>query len=360
MKRKKILLAPLDWGLGHATRCIPVIRELLKADHEVIIAADGRMEHLLREEFPDLRFIYLKGYGLSYSSVFPAWMKIIFQLPKIIFRMLAEHSQLRKIIREHKIDVVISDGRFGLWNKNICSVYMTHQVMIKCPRGLGVFEPLLYYFHNRIINKYNFCWIPDYKGVANISGDLSHKYPIPLNARFINPLSRYAPSSEEINFEYDLCIVISGPEPSRSVFEKIVLSQLDTYTGKAILIEGRPGRKHDEQNGNHRIVSHLPSEALKKAIVSSRLVVCRSGYSSIMDLVALKKDAFFIPTPGQTEQEYLAEYLTSHKIFKSVSQSEFSLAAAEIGGNFSVHNLGVGNDNGNQLADAIVQLRDSE
>lgn len=359
MKRKKILLAPLDWGLGHATRCIPIIRELLKAGHEVVIAADGRMEHLLRDEFPDLRFIYLKGYGLSYSSVFTAWMKIIFQLPKIIFRLLVEHSHLKNIIREHKIDVVISDGRFGLWNKNVCSVYMTHQVMIKCPRGLKVFEPLLYYFHSRIINKYNFCWIPDYSGGANISGDLSHKYPLPSNARFINPLSRYTPSSEEINFEYDLCIVISGPEPSRSVFEKIVLSQLDTYTGKAILIEGRPGRKHDEQKGNHRIVSHLPSETLKKAIVSSRLVVCRSGYSSIMDLVALKKDALLIPTPGQTEQEYLAEYLASHKIFKSVSQSEFSLADAETTGDFSVHNLMAGNDGGNHLTNAIKQLRDS-
>lgn len=360
MKRKKILVAPLDWGLGHATRSIPVVRELLEAGHEVMIAADGRMEHLLREEFPDMQFIFLKGYGLSYSSALPAWLKIILQLPKIIFRMQAEYSQLRKIIREHKIDVVISDGRFGLWNKNVCSVYMTHQVMIKCPRGLGVFEPLLYYFHSLVIKKYNYCWIPDYRGDVNISGDLSHKYPLPKNALFIDPLSRYTPSSEEINFEYDLCIVISGPEPSRSIFEKIVLSELATYTGKAILIEGRPGRKHDERKGDHRIVSHLPSDALKKAIVSSRLVVCRSGYSSIMDLIALKKDALLIPTPGQTEQEYLAEYLTSHKIFKSVSQSEFSLAAVEMNEGYSVSNLKAASDGGNYLAVAIMKLRDSE
>ena len=192
MAGKKILVAPLDWGLGHATRCIPVIRELLKAGHDVVIAADGRMEHLLREEFFELKFIYLKGYRLSYSSVFPAWLKIFFLLPKIIFRMMAEHQQLKKIIREHQIDVVVSDGRFGLWNKNIRSVYITHQVMIMCPKGLKILEPLLHYLHCLVIKKYSHCWIPDFAGSKNLSGDLSHRYPLPTNARFVNPLSRFS------------------------------------------------------------------------------------------------------------------------------------------------------------------------
>jgi uncharacterized protein (TIGR00661 family) len=358
MAPKKILVAPLDWGLGHATRCIPVIHELLRAGHEVVIAADGRVEHLLREEFPGLPFVFMKGYGLSYSAFFPAWMTVIFQLPKILFRMAMEHVQLKKIIRENKIDVVISDSRFGLWSSKACSVYITHQVMIKCPGGLRIFEPLLYYFHQLLIGKYDHCWIPDHGGKTNISGDLSHKYPIPPNAHFINPLSRFTLSAEKEIFEYDICIVISGPEPSRSAFEKIVLNELSTYKGKAILIAGQPGRKYDEQKGAHRIVSHLPTNALKSAILSSRIVVCRSGYSSIMDLVTLKKDALLIPTPGQTEQEYLAAYLASHKIFKSASQSEFSISDTEKDAGYSVNNLGDYND-GKRLTDAIALLTDS-
>ena len=133
MTRKKILVAPLDWGLGHATRCIPLILELQRQEHEVIIAADGNCARILREAFPELSHIYLKSYGLTYSAALPAWLKIILQLPEIFFYIHREHAALEKIIRQHSIEIVISDNRFGLWNKSLKTVYITHQVMIKCP-----------------------------------------------------------------------------------------------------------------------------------------------------------------------------------------------------------------------------------
>ncbi len=357
MVRKKILVAPLDWGLGHATRCIPVIRALLNAGNEVVIAADGRMEHLLREEFFGLKFIYLKGYRLTYSSVLPAWLKIILLLPKILFRMMAEHHQLKKIIADHHIDVVISDGRFGLWNKKICSVYITHQLMIKCPKGLKILEPLLHYLHKIVIKKFNHCWIPDYAGQKNLSGDLSHKYPLPENAQFVNPLSRFKFTGIENKTEYDLCAVISGPEPSRTEFEKIILSFLNNHPGKSILIEGKPGNKRDELTGNVRIVSHLNSKELEKIISVSRLVICRSGYSSIMDLAALKKNALLVPTPGQTEQEYLSEYLTSEKIYKSTSQSSISIEGLGSLVDYSVLNIGAEESFNAPLSEAINKIK---
>ena len=360
MASRKILVAPLDWGLGHATRCIPVIHALLNEGHEVVIASGGRVEQLLRKEFPRLHFVYLKGYGLTYSFWLPAWLKILFQLPKVFFRMYAEHAALKKIIRSEKIDVVISDSRFGLWNKNICSVYMTHQVMIKCPRGLKIFEPLLVRLHRLLIGQYDHCWIPDYSGANNISGDLAHKYPLPPNARYVHPLSRYVHKPRKEKCDYDLCVVLSGPEPSRSDFEKICLEALQNYSGKSVLVQGNPEKKTDEQKGSVRIVSHLPAKALEELILSSKTVICRSGYSSIMDLVALQKNSLLVPTPGQTEQEYLAQYLSSQKVFKSVRQSEFSIEASRDLSGYSVQPLSSRHDDGLALHHAIRALRDSE
>jgi UDP:flavonoid glycosyltransferase YjiC (YdhE family) len=357
MDHKIILVAPLDWGLGHATRCIPVIRELLANGHEVLIAAEGPVAVLLKEEFPALRIVHLKGYGLAYSQKIPAWLKIIFQLPKIFFRVLAEHAQLKKIIRQHKIDVVISDNRFGLWNKNTCSVYITHQVMIKCPPGLKAFEPVLHAIHRRVIKKYDRCWIPDYAGQANLSGDLSHKYSLPKNAKFINPLSRFAPVGDDATFEYDLCAVISGPEPARSEFEKMLRARLKNYSGKSIIILGKPGGSVDLQEGASRIVSHLPAAALEKVMRASRKVICRSGYSGVMDLIALRKDAILVPTPGQTEQEYLATYLSANKIFEQVQQSSFALTEPSSQNGVTVKNFNCEN-NSALLKKAVERLTD--
>jgi len=354
MSGKKILVAPLDWGLGHATRCIPIVRELELAGYGVLISADGNGEHILREAFPHLQFINLHGYRLSYSTYIPAWLKIFFQLPKIIFVMRREHAALKKIIDEHQIDIVISDNRFGLWNKKVKTVYITHQLMIKCPRGLKVFEPMLHAFHKKIIAKFDHCWIPDYAGENNLSGDLSHKYPLPKNAEFIGPLSRFD-TGEQSEIQYDLCIILSGPEPARTVFEKKVRELLIDYRGKSILIRGRPGDKNSSTEKEIQICSHLNSDALKKVILSSRYIICRSGYSGIMDLVALNKNALLIPTPGQTEQEYLAVYLSSKKIFQSQSQKDFTLPQNTAGG-FSVEGKIVRES---RLKEAINKLRNS-
>jgi uncharacterized protein (TIGR00661 family) len=355
---KKILIAPLDWGLGHATRCIPVIRELLNAGHEVIVAGDGNGQHILGEEFPSLKFIYLKGYHLTYSENVPAWLKIFIQLPKIFFRVCSEHAAMKKIIRDHAIDAVISDNRFGLWNKNIFSVYITHQLMIKCPRGFKIFEPLLHFLHSRIIRKYDQCWIPDFEGEKNLSGDLSHKSSLPSNARFINPLSRFADKNTDGHFEYDLCIIISGPEPERSSFEKIMLAQLEGYSGKAILVLGKPQEKRNEIAYHTTIVSHLSSSELERTIAASRMIICRSGYSSIMDLTALQKDALLIPTPGQTEQEYLAGYLSAKKIFATQTQSAFRLEDVITEKSISVTKAVQEKDEYSPLKKAIKELND--
>lgn len=323
----KVLIAPLDWGLGHATRCMPIIRELIELDTEVIIASSGATESLLKREFPQLQHWPLMGYHIRFSSVFPIWFMMLIQIPKICYRIIWEHQWLKKIIRKEKIGVVISDNRFGLWSRKIKSVYITHQVMINCPNQLKFLEPLLYCIHHHFISKYDVCWIPDYEGERNLSGNLSHHYTLPMHAKFIGPLSRFSNAKIE-EYEYEVAAIISGAEPHRSSLEKKFSQELIPHSFKSIIIRGIPSENNTYMNGTVKFVPHLSSDEMEDLIKKSKLVICRAGYSSIMDLIRLKKNAILIPTPGQTEQEYLADYLMQKQIFFSISQHSFNLEYA--------------------------------
>lgn len=333
MSRSRYLVAPLNWGLGHATRCIPLINSFIKDGHEVIITANGRAEKLLRSEYPSLEFIASPEYNIIYSRTLPMWSMMLLQSPKILLNIYREHRWLSKIISEKKINKVISDNRYGLWTKKVECVFITHQVMIKCPDPIKFMEGILHYIVKSFMNKYTECWIPDIQGSGNLSGDLSHKYKIPANAKYIGWLSRFTQPdlntekknySEIANDNYSICIILSGPEPQRTVLENKILSMQSAFTKKTILVQGKTESDNEERLGeNLRIVSHLSQSQLKKVISNSDLVVCRSGYSSIMDLKTLKKTVLLIPTPGQTEQEYLADYLSRHGEFIKMDQENF-------------------------------------
>lgn len=323
---KRILVCPLDWGLGHAARCIPIINEILGKGAEVLIAADGRPLELLKKEFPSLTFIQFKGYPVTYPASGSMILRMLLSIPAILKGIRQEHKELKKIVDLHAIDIVISDNRYGCWNAKTKNIFITHQLMIKAPFG----ESLLHNIVLSCIKKYHECWIPDNDGILNLSGDLSHKYKIPLNTFFIGTLSRFkllkASSKEK---KYDLLVIISGPEPQRSIFEKLITEQVIAGKFKTLIIKGKPEENVTEQIGDHILtVSHLSSPEMMDAMLSSELLISRSGYSSVMDLSALNKKAIFVPTPGQTEQEYLAEYFMQKKIAYSQSQSSFNLKSA--------------------------------
>jgi uncharacterized protein (TIGR00661 family) len=327
--KKRILICPLNWGLGHATRCIPVIRLLLEKNAEVIIAADGRPLELLKKEFPQLEFIYLKGYNIQYPEKGSLILKIFFSVPKIFFGIYKEHLSVKKIIRIKKIDVIISDNRFGCWNKKIKSVFITHQLMIKTPFAEKLIHRLNLYF----IKKYDECWFPDFAGAENLSGDLSHKYPLPKNTFFVGPLSRFnSLIAKEVRSKQSLdkiMVIISGPEPQRTIFEKLILEQTRQTNLKALIVCGKTELEQKKETaGNIEIVNHLKADEMQNAILNAEIIIARSGYSTIMDLAMLGKKAIFIPTPGQTEQEYLGKYLMSKKIAYCVSQKQFNLSNA--------------------------------
>lgn len=324
----KILIAPLDWGLGHATRSIPLIMSLMEEGCTIFIAAEGQIKSLLQFEFPNATFLMLKGYKIKYTKQkrrLP--LKIILQVPGILFSIYKEYQWLKKIVKEYSIDAVISDNRFGMYHTGIPSIYITHQLLIKT--GNKFSERIARKFHHWFIKKYIQCWVPDFEGKENIAGLLSHPEDLPANIKYIGCLSRFE-RHEPAQIKYDLLILLSGPEPQRAIFEELLLIQLQQFSGQVLLVRGQPGIKeilfsYNGIRNNIQIKNHLTAKELNLAIEQAKIVICRSGYTSIMDMIKLQKKAILVPTPGQTEQEYLGLYSMQQKLFYSVHQDEFLL-----------------------------------
>lgn len=324
-EKKRILVCPLDWGLGHATRCVPVIHELLAQGAEVIIAADGRPLKLLQQEFPGLEALVFKGYDIEYPSGDGMVVKMALSAPRILKRIADEGKELEGIIKKHRIDAVISDNRYGLCTSQVPSVFIIHQLMIKSPFG----EAILNKITKNYIKKYSECWVPDNEGEHSLSGDLANKFPIPDNTKFVGPLSRFKSSdSAPVEKKYDLLVLISGPEPQRSKFEEIVIKQLEKLEGSFCIVAGKPGENKPEPTGSIEYYGHLDTPELQKKIMQADIVLSRPGYSTIMDLAVLGSKAIFVPTPGQTEQEYLGERYMKMGQHYSVRQKELNLKLA--------------------------------
>ena len=318
---KKILICPLNWGLGHATRCVPVIREQLAAGNEVVICADGYPLEFLRQEFPALRTLELPSYPIRYSRGKSQVFAMLLFLPTLLKGICRENYWLKKLLIKEHFDVIISDNRFGLWNKSIHSIYITHQVMIKMPNGLKWLEPFGYILHKYIINKFNECRIPDFAEDGGLSGDLSHKYALPKNATFIGTLSRfndYKLTAPDTN--YQIVAVLSGVEPQRTLFEKELIAVYKNSDKKTLIVQGKPCSEpfRKEISGNLTVIPYMNTSELAAVLMGCEEIISRSGYTTIMDLNALNclNKARLIPTPGQTEQEYLLQHLRNKSLVK--------------------------------------------
>ena len=325
-QNQTILFCPLDWGLGHAGRSAYYIHKLLEKRNRVIIAADKTPLSFLRIEFPDLDWVRFPSYySIRYPSILPMFILAPFYLFNIITGAAREHFFLKKLLKRHKPDIVISDNRFGLWNKKCHTVYITHQVCIRMPKWAKFLEKPVYKLHKRVIQKYDRCWIPDNEGPDNLSGELSGKFPLPLNASFTGIASRFLlPENRppQISKPYDIVIILSGPEPQRTILENKLLTILRDSDNKIFLLRGKPGETEITlHNYNIKMANHLPSSDIKALLSQAGTIICRSGYTMIMDLAALNKKALLIPTPGQTEQEYLASYMTKCSRHISLSQN---------------------------------------
>ena len=312
----KILVAPLNWGLGHASRCVPLVQRLLDEEHEVILGGDGDSLTLLRKHFPKLRYVYLAPLNLRYSAGRRQVWAMLKAFPQLIRWALQDHAMLKAILREETIDQVISDNRFGLYNTQTECVYMTHQLHIMLPKGWRWAESIASRVHARIYAHFNKVWVPDYEEVEkSLAGELSHPkaFSIPYSAiSYIGSLSRFEYQSPITNHQsplYDVVAVLSGLEPHRTLLEKEIIARYTGKEEKVLIVQGLMSRPNTRiKRGNITIVPYMSDAELVPALLGASRIIARSGYSTIMDLAALgvKDKAELIPTPGQPEQEYLA------------------------------------------------------
>ena len=312
-QHKKILVAPLNWGLGHATRCIPVIEALIKYGFQPILAGDGDSLQLLKQEFPELKHYDLPSTEVIYSEKgdFLKY-RLLSQTPKFIRAVKLEKKKTQEIHKLEKLSGIISDNRFGVRCDDVPSIYITHQIQVLS----GITSLISSRYHQQIISKFSECWVPDYES-NELSGELSKPGKGKLLLRYIGPLSRFAHHPQDK--KWDIVAVLSGPEPQRGILETKIKEELRSYTGQSLIIQGIVESKQRKRSeGNITIVNFMLHQELGDTIEQGKLILSRSGYSSVMDLYTLGAKAFFIPTPGQYEQEYLAEYL------KQKGYSEFS------------------------------------
>ena len=330
-KRKiRVLIAPLDWGLGHTTRCLPIIYELVRQDVEVSVACNDRQAQLVRTELPEVRILPLSGYNFKYFKR-GALNKLatIFQVPKILTAIKREHRWLGITLKKETFDVIISDNRYGFYNHSAYSIFITHQLQIQVPTNKWL-QRFLQKWNYNFINLFNECWIPDFKDEQNLAGELSHSEILPKTVvKYIGLLSRFENIVLAAKKPVDILILISGPEPQRTIFEEIIIGQLQKIKRSAIVVRGLPESKDVLQPFNNvSFFNHLPAKELNELMSSAQIVISRSGYSTIMDIIKLGKKSISVPTPGQTEQEYLADYLMQKKWCLSFSQKKFFIESA--------------------------------
>ena len=323
---KHILIIPLDWGLGHTIRCIPVIRHLLACGHKVTAAGNQTQLTVLTANCPGIDTVLLDGYNVRYSRSRQGFMWLLLrQLPRLKRRVKEEYQWLLRFAEEQKIDGILSDNRYGLYHPRIPSVMLTHQLQVKTGFG-NLCDRLLQKIHYRYLRRFQYIWVVDTKGVENLAGSLSHPAQLLPNMDYIGWLSQLQPPVQ-LPAQH-LLVLLSGPEPQRSILSDQLWQQVLGYKGKVVFVEGTARKEREAIPAHIQWYPRLSSGELQPLMAAAAMVICRSGYSTLMDLLLLDKKAILIPTPGQTEQEYLGRHLQEQKIFLSYRQESFRLEKA--------------------------------
>lgn len=312
--------------MGHATRCIPIITQLVQQQQNIIIASDGMALNFLKDAFPNLTFETLPAYNIQYSKLGSMVFAMAKQLPHLTKTIKQSNKLAATLVQKHQVDCIISDNRYGCYHENVPSIFITHQTNIQLPKLFKFFNGFINKYNHNYINKFNELWIPDFDHQL-LSGKLSNTNNyLKAKTSFIGPLSRLTKSTKSnTNF---CTVILSGPEPQRSIFEQKIINQSKLIKQKIILVRGATTALKYTLPKNIKIINLANSEQINELLLNSKHIICRSGYSSIMDLVALQQTAFLIPTPGQTEQEYLAIHLAEKRLFVSGAQSIFNLRKA--------------------------------
>lgn len=315
---KTILIAPLDWGIGHATRCVPVI-EALMVHNKLIIGVTDKNRLFFQHLFPQLTCVELPAYEMTYHHSLPVWIWVLKQKRRLQSVIEQERACVSRLVKEQGINLIISDNRFGCYHPHVHSIYISHQLFIKSPFFKGIAQRI----NRQYILKFNEVWVPDFEEESkSLSGELSHATHYHSHVKYIGPLSRIK-TPEILEHEFDYLLILSGPEPQQTIFKEAVIKRfVHTPRKKLAVVQTNV---EDEIKGNIYFFNGIDPFLLSKYIAQSKHIICRSGYSTLMDLYNfMPKSLILVPTPGQPEQEYLAQYWQVRFNCKVVKQAEIA------------------------------------
>jgi UDP:flavonoid glycosyltransferase YjiC (YdhE family) len=323
---KRVFFAVGHWGLGHATRDLPLIRGLLAEGCEVIVGCDGPPLEVLRRELQGVcEVLRLPGSPIPLASTPLRFYARYTALLLPMWRSRAtQHAEVERLVRQRQIDLVVSDNRYGCYSRQALSFLVAHGIRFIPPFGEWWLGPSLEYFNYRAFAPFTRLIVPDF-AVDSLSGALSHdlRFVAPERLAYIGPLSSVC--RRAVDEDLDYFITISGPEPQRGLLERRLLEQARRLPGRGVIALGRPGEGSPGWHGNCRVYAYLDRCAQEEMMNRARVVVSRSGYSTLMELAELGKRALLIPTPGQTEQEYLGAYHQQRRAAPMVAQAALQL-----------------------------------
>ena len=321
----KVLFAVCSWGLGHATRDLPFIRRILQSGYQITLVGSGRSLQLLKDELGNqCKYLDIPDYSSAYSKKNFSVTKLVGYFPLYVNEITQEHLKIKELVEQEGYDRIISDNRFGVYARDVPSYFLSHQLRFISPGRVKLFERITEGFNYLFKDNFVKFLIPDSRG-NSLSGELSHhlRYFKSEKIKYLGiPL---IVTKRDLPLDIDYFISISGPEPQRTTLEKKIMSQLDHLNGRTVIALGKPEDPRIRTSGGIRIFGYLSRQKQEEMMNRSKLIIARSGYTTLMEVVLLGKKALFIPTPGQTEQEYLAEYHQERGNFFSVSQDELDL-----------------------------------
>lgn len=320
---KTILFSVLDWGLGHAARCIPIITYLNGLGYQIKLVSSDKAGQLLQKQFPNLDYIEFPSYGITYAQNHRTDWKIALQVPKIVRAIKQEHALLLNLCEEYSIDFIISDNRFGCYHPTIPSAFISHQLNLQT----GVFQPfsrIVNAFQWKFINRFSECWVPDDEQI-HLSGILSEANDAKIPVYYLGVLSRSFVMEEKKAYAYPFLFILSGPEPQRTLFEQKIVSLLQQSPYTAMIVRGTKEKTRVSFPASCKVFDFVTEAELQAIVNDAEIVISRSGYSSVMDAAKWQKKWAFCPTPGQPEQEYLAERLSEKFGMCTFSAQDFSL-----------------------------------
>lgn len=331
-KPDTILVSPLEWGLGHTVRLVPFIRQAIGDGHQVILASDGVSLDFLRDQFPDLTWVRMPFYKVRYPDDGGFFRKLLPQVPGILRAIRKNHKQLANIVAQYHVTRIICDHRYGMYHKGVHSIFITNQLWLKAPKGWNFAEGLVYRIHRIALTKFSEIWIADYPGVPNLSGILTHPRRLPVHSKYIGPVSRFKdiiPAKPGKTKSFKSLALISGPEPQRTIFENLLKKRFIANGTPALILRGLPPSIPGEkpvfrQESSVTLLDHACDEHLVWYIQNAGEIICRPGNSTVSDLAFLGKTAILVPTPGQTEQEYVATHLEKQGLFRVCRQDRLA------------------------------------